>query len=75
MVFARDLPLAALSRFAGSTLIPAEEQHVLDMPAMTMTYRENDKAVLAQLKPGDKIKFDVDGAGSEFTVLHLEKVK
>ena len=28
------------------------------MPAMTMAYRENDKAVLDQLKRGDKIRFE-----------------
>ena len=46
-----------------------------DMPPMTMAYRVKDKAMLDQLKPGDKIKFDVDGVGGEFTVLRLEKVK
>ena len=46
-----------------------------DMPPMTMAYRVKDKAMLDHLKPGDKIKFDADGVGGEFTVLHLEKVK
>jgi Cu/Ag efflux protein CusF len=42
---------------------------------MTMVYRVKDKAMLESLKPGDKIKFDVDGVDSEFTVLHLEKAR
>jgi len=46
-----------------------------DMPAMTMVYRVKDKAMLNNLEPGDKIKFDVDGVGGEFTVLRLERVK
>jgi Cu(I)/Ag(I) efflux system protein CusF len=46
-----------------------------DMPPMTMVYRVKDKVMLDHLKAGDKIKFDVDGVGGEFTVLHLEKVK
>ena len=44
------------------------------MPAMTMVYRVKDKAMLDNLKSGDKIKFDADGVGGEFTVLHLERV-
>lgn len=46
-----------------------------DMPPMTMAYRVKDKAMLDHLKPGDQIRFDVDGVGGEFTVLRLEKVK
>ena len=46
-----------------------------DMPPMTMAYRVKDKAMLEHLKPGDRIKFDVDSVGGEFTVLHLMKVK
>jgi len=47
----------------------------LNMSAMTMAYRVKDKAMLDHLKPGDKIKFDVEGVGGAFTVMHLEKVK
>lgn len=46
-----------------------------DMPPMTMVYRAKDKAMLENLKPGDKIRFDADGVGGEFTVLRLEKLK
>ena len=46
-----------------------------DMPGMTMAYRVKDKAMLDELKPGDKVRFDVDGVGGAFTVTRLEKVK
>ena len=47
----------------------------LDMPPMTMAYGVKDKAMLEQLKPGDKIKFDAESDGSEFKVTRLEKAK
>jgi len=45
------------------------------MPPMTMAYRVKDRTLLDRVKPGDKIRFDVDGAGGEFTVSQIEKVK
>jgi Cu/Ag efflux protein CusF len=46
-----------------------------DMPPMTMVYRVKDKAMLGELKLGDKVKFDLDSAGGEITVLRAEKAK
>jgi Cu/Ag efflux protein CusF len=40
-----------------------------------MAYRVKDKAMLDRLKPGDRVKFEADGVGGEFTVLRLEKLK
>ena len=54
---------------AGKVTIKHGPMPKLDMPAMTMAYRVKDKAMLDHLKPGDKIKFDVDGAGGVVTVL------
>jgi Cu(I)/Ag(I) efflux system periplasmic protein CusF len=47
----------------------------LDMPPMFMAYHVKDKAMLDHLKPGDKIRFDVDRVGDAYTVVGLEKVK
>ena len=60
---------------AGKVTIKHGPMPKFDMPAMTMVYRVKDKAMLDNLKPGDKIKFDADGVGGEFTVLRLERVK
>ena len=43
----------------------------LDMPAMTMAYRVQDPGWLDQLKVGDRVRFDADKVGGQFTVLRL----
>lgn len=60
---------------AGKVTIKHGAMPKFDMPPMTMVYRAKDKAMLENLKPGDKIRFDADGVGGEFTVLRLEKLK
>lgn len=42
---------------------------------MTMVFRANDRAMLKQVKPGDKIKFEPEKVNGQFTVMKLEKVK
>ncbi len=64
-----------VDKAAGKLTIKHGAMPKFDMPPMTMAYRAKDKAMLDQLKPGDKIRFDVDGVGGTFTVLGLEKVK
>jgi Cu(I)/Ag(I) efflux system protein CusF len=64
-----------VDKAAGKITIKHGAMAKFDMPAMTMAYRVKDKAMLEQLKPGDKIKFDADGIGGEFTVTRLEKLK
>jgi len=70
-----DGEVRKVDKTAGKISIKHGAMPKFDMPPMTMVYRVKDKAMLESLKPGDKIKFDVDGVGSEFTVLHLEKAK
>jgi Cu(I)/Ag(I) efflux system protein CusF len=64
-----------IDKVAGKITIKHGPMPKFDMPAMTMVYRVKDKAMLDRLKPGDKIKFDADGVGGEFTVLRLERMK
>jgi Cu(I)/Ag(I) efflux system periplasmic protein CusF len=64
-----------VDKVAGKVTIKHGAMPKFDMPAMTMAYRVKDKAMLAQLKAGDRIKFDADGVGGEFTVTRLEKLK
>jgi Cu/Ag efflux protein CusF len=42
---------------------------------MTMVFRVKDPAMLKQVKPGDKIKFEPDKVNGQFTVMKLEKAK
>ena len=44
----------------------------LDMPAMTMVFRVKDPAMLDQVKAGDKIRFDAEKIGGQFTVMKVE---
>jgi len=60
---------------AGKITIKHGAMPKFDMPPMTMAYRVKDKTMLEQLKPGDKIKFDVDGVGGEITVLRPARAK
>lgn len=44
----------------------------MDMPAMTMVFQVKDKAMLEQVKPGDKIRFDAEKAGGAYVVTRME---
>ena len=47
----------------------------LDMPPMTMVFRASDPAMLDSVKVGDKVKFDADKVGGQYTVLKLAPAK
>ena len=44
----------------------------LDTPPMTMVFQVKDPAVLDQLKPGDKIRFQAEKLGGAYTVTRIE---
>jgi len=67
--------VARVEKAAGTVTIRHGAMPKFDMPPMTMPYKVKDKGVLDQLKPGDRIRFDVDGVGGVFTVTRLEKLK
>jgi Cu(I)/Ag(I) efflux system protein CusF len=46
-----------------------------DMDGMTMVFRSSDPSMFKAVKPGDKIKFDVDKINGQFTVTEIEKGK
>ena len=47
----------------------------LDMPAMTMVFRVKDAEMLDQINAGDKIRFDAEKIGGQFTVIRVEPAK
>jgi Cu/Ag efflux protein CusF len=42
---------------------------------MTMVFKASDPAMLKQVKPGDKIKFDADNVNGQFTVTKIKSEK
>ncbi len=70
-----DGEVRKIDKAAGKVTLKHGPMPKFDMPPMTMAYHVKDKSMLDHLKPGDKIKFDMDGVGGEFTVLRIEKVK
>lgn len=47
----------------------------LDMPRMTMVFTARDKAVLSELKPGDKVKFVAADDGGKLVVTEIHAVR
>jgi Cu(I)/Ag(I) efflux system protein CusF len=70
-----DGEVRSVDKVKGEVMIKHGPIPKLDMSAMTMGYRLKDKAMLDQLKPGDKIKFDAAVIGRVFTITRLERVK
>jgi Cu/Ag efflux protein CusF len=47
----------------------------LDMPPMSMVFRVKNPGLLDGVKPGDKVKFRAEKAGSQYFVTHIEPAK
>jgi Cu/Ag efflux protein CusF len=47
----------------------------LDMEAMTMVFRAGDKAMLKQVKKGDKVQFTADRVNGQITVTKIQKTR
>ncbi len=88
LAFAFAIPLTALAQEAmirgevtkideaqAKMTIRHEPIKKFDMDAMTMVFKAGDPAMLKQVKPGDKIRFDVDKVNGQFTVTKIEKTK
>lgn len=60
---------------AGKITIKHAELKNLDMPPMTMVFQVKDKAMLDQVKAGDKVNFIADKVNGKLTVTTLESVQ
>jgi Cu(I)/Ag(I) efflux system periplasmic protein CusF len=58
----------------GKVTLRHEEIKDLDMPRMTMVFLVKDKALLATLKPGDKVKFKAIHEAGQFTVTEIQRL-
>jgi Cu(I)/Ag(I) efflux system periplasmic protein CusF len=47
----------------------------LDMPAHTMVFQVADPAMLDQVKPGDRIRFEAEKVGGAFRLTRIERAK
>jgi Cu(I)/Ag(I) efflux system protein CusF len=81
----------ALPASAGSHLTPAEVRKIdkdsakitlkhgeiknLDMPAMTMVFTVQDKALLDKVKKDDKVRFAAKHEGGKYVVTEIEVAK
>jgi len=57
---------------AGKVTIIHEELKNLDMPAMTMVFRTTDKAMLENMKKGEKIEFIAERVKGKLTVTEVK---
>ena len=60
---------------AGKITIKHEPIKKFDMEAMTMVFRAGDPAMLKEVKPGDKVRFQPDKVDGQLTVTKIEKAK
>ena len=56
---------------AGKVTIKHGPIKHMDMPGMTMVFTAKDKALLANVKPGDKVQFMVTNEGGKMVVTSI----
>lgn len=60
---------------AGKVTIKHGPIKHMDMPGMTMVFTAKDKALLTNVKPGDKIQFIVVSEGGKMVVTAIEPAR
>lgn len=67
-----DAEVRKIDLDAGRITLRHGEIKNLDMPPMTMVFNVKDKALLAQVKTGDKVKFRAVKESGKYTVVDLQ---
>lgn len=70
-----DAEVRKIDKEAGKITLKHGEIRNLDMPPMTMVFSVKDKAMLEQIKAGDKVKFKAVNEAGKFTVTDLKVVR
>jgi Cu(I)/Ag(I) efflux system periplasmic protein CusF len=71
-----DGQVTKIDESAGKITIKHGPIKKFDMDdGMTMVFRAQDPAMLKAVKPGDKVKFEVDRVNGQFSVTKIEKSK
>ena len=67
-----DGEVRKVDKEAGKITIRHAPIDRLGMPAMTMVFQVKDRALLDQVKAGDKIRFQAENPSGQFTVTRIE---
>lgn len=67
-----EAEIRRIDAVAGKLSLKHGEIKNLDMPPMTMVFQLQDKALLGQLKAGDRVRFQADKVNGSYTVMAIE---
>lgn len=70
-----DGEIKKIDQTNGKVTIKHGDIKHLDMPGMTMVFTVKDKALLNNLKPGDKVKFMVVNEAGKMIVTDIQAAK
>lgn len=73
--FAQDMTdgeVRKVDKDSGKVTLKHGEIKNLDMPGMTMVFNVKDKAMLANVKTGDRVKFKVVKEDGKYMVVELQ---
>lgn len=70
-----DGEVRKVDKDAGKLTIKHGEIKNLEMPPMTMVFRVKDLAMLEQVKPGDKVRFEAQKVDGLLTVTRIQGEK
>ncbi len=59
----------------GKITLTHGEIKSLDIPPMTMVYKVRSPSMLAKLQPGDKVRFQAEKLGGQYTVTAIEPAR
>ncbi|SFC49233.1 Cu and Ag efflux protein CusF [Polaromonas sp. OV174] len=67
-----DAEVRKVDKEAGKIALKHGEIKNLDMPPMSMVFQVKERALLDQVKVGDKVRFTADNVNGVLTVLSIE---
>lgn len=70
-----DAEVRKVDQEAGKITLKHGEIKNLDMPAMTMVFRVKDKALLASVKAGDRVRFKAASEDGQYLVTELQLLR
>lgn len=70
-----DAVVQKIDQTSGLIVLKHGDIPNLAMPAMTMGFDVADRKMLAQVKPGDKVRFHVEVMKGKPTVTHIESAR